>query len=157
MAHRADHVLEHLRHDHTRHRCRRVEPCEISGGVENLRRLREVEIEEPGLPRYRLVPPPEQESRYGDALLKVLVLERLLELGLAARRDVVEDRENARKCVGHVRCPVLSSSRAYAGPLSPPNGRPGAEESLLRSGAAGLGLADRNVEVDHLLARSQLL
>jgi hypothetical protein len=40
-----------------------VEPPEVSGGLENLYRLRDIKIEVVRLPRYRLVPSPDQESR----------------------------------------------------------------------------------------------
>ena len=72
-----------------------IEPLDIGGRFQNIGRLREIEIEIPRLPRHRLVPPPEQEARNRKPLRKVLVLKPLLELGLAAGRGVVEDRENA--------------------------------------------------------------
>jgi hypothetical protein len=94
MADCPDHVLEDFRHDRSRHRCGRVESPEIGGGLKNLDRLRDIKIEIARLPRCRLVPSSEQEPWNGYPLRQMLVLKPFLELGLAARSDVVKDRKN---------------------------------------------------------------
>ena len=72
-----------------------IEPLDIGGRFQNIGRLREIEIEIPRLPRHRLVAPPEHEARNRKPHLQVLVLKPFLELGLAAGRGIVEDRQNA--------------------------------------------------------------
>jgi hypothetical protein len=57
------------------------------------------------LPRYRFVPPSDQETRYRDPFRQVFVLKPRLELGLAAGRDIVEDGKDAGRWIGHIGCP----------------------------------------------------
>jgi hypothetical protein len=91
---RPDHILENFRHDRARHRRRIVEASEVSRGFQDSDRFGDIEIEIARPPRNGLVPSPDQEAWHGNPLRQVFVLKPLLELGLAARRDVVEDREN---------------------------------------------------------------
>jgi len=79
-----------------------VEPLEIGRGFQDRGRGRDIEIEETRLADDRLVPATDQEPRNGDPLREMLVLEPLLELDLASRRDVVEDREDAGEWRGGV-------------------------------------------------------